>query len=118
MLEREAGEAQCPLCGQALSDEHRDQLLDEFPGRGQGAGRCPPGQHGPPQRDRRREPSAWNAEIRRLDRELEGQPAQQRREAQLEQALADAQAGGRRAGAGSRRAGRAGAAPAGRRLCP
>jgi exonuclease SbcC len=28
LLKRETGEAQCPVCGQALSDKHRDELLD------------------------------------------------------------------------------------------
>jgi exonuclease SbcC len=88
-LERESGEAQCPLCGQSLSDEHRDELLAEFETEGKALA------------DTHRANSARRREIKAegerleavasdLDRELAAQPAQQRREAQLEQAVAEA----------------------------
>ena len=89
LLERESGEAQCPLCGQSLSDEHRDELLDEF----QADGKALADTHRA-NTARRKEITAesqrLDADIRRLEGELKGLPAQQRREAQLEQALADA----------------------------
>jgi exonuclease SbcC len=90
LLEREAGEAQCPLCGQALTDEHRDELRAEFEADGKALGDAHRANSA-----RRAEMAAeiqrLEAEIRRLDRELASQPQQQRREAQLEQALAEAQ---------------------------
>jgi DNA repair protein SbcC/Rad50 len=91
LLEREtAAGAQCPLCGQSLSDEHRDQLLDQFRAEGKTLADTHRANTA-----RRREIAAdtrrLEAEIRDLDRELATQPAQQRREAQLEQALAEAQ---------------------------
>lgn len=90
LLERETGEAQCPLCGQVLSDEHRDELLAAF----QVEGKALADTHRA-NSARRREIAAEQkrlaAEGKRLDRELAGLPAQQRREAQLEQALAEAQ---------------------------
>jgi len=89
MLQREVAEAACPLCGQRLSDEHREQLLIEFEAEGQDLGDAHRANTA-----RRREIDAESkrlkAEIRRLDRELAGRPGQQRREAQLEQALAEA----------------------------
>ena len=90
LLERESGEAQCPLCGQALSDEHRDELLAEF----QSDGTALADTHRA-NTARRKEISAESqrleAKVRRLEGELKGLPAQQRREAQLEQALTAAQ---------------------------
>ena len=89
LLQRESGEAQCPLCGQGLSDEHRDELLAEF----QSDGTALADTHRA-NTARRKEIAAesqrLDAEVRRLDGELKGLPAQQRREAQLEQALVDA----------------------------
>ncbi len=90
LLEREAAEAQCPLCGQTLSESHRDQLLAQFRGDGKLQG------------DAYRANQARCDEIeaaaarlqtrsRELDRELVGLVAQQKREAQLEQALSEAQ---------------------------
>jgi exonuclease SbcC len=89
-LEREAGEAQCPLCGQSLTDEHRDQLLAEFESEGKALADTYRANAA-----RRREIEAENkrleAAVKRLDQELAAQPAQQRREAQLEQTLVEAQ---------------------------
>ena len=90
LLKREVGEAQCPLCGQALSDEHRDQLLDEF----QIEGEALADSHRANSAHRRKmgtETRRLEAEIRRLDGELAEQRVRQRREAQLEQALPEAQ---------------------------
>ncbi|HSR31270.1 MAG TPA: SMC family ATPase [Anaerolineae bacterium] len=90
LLEQEAGEAQCPLCGQALSGEHRDQLLAEFKTEGTAlADRYRVNSTRRQEIDVERE--RLEGEIRTLDRELASLPAQQRREAQLEQALAEAQ---------------------------
>lgn len=86
----QAGPAQCPVCGQPLTDEHRDELLGEFQTEGER------------QRDvhrtntaRRREIDAelerLQARVRDLERDLAGLALQQRNEAQLEQALAGAQ---------------------------
>ena len=90
LLEREAGEAQCPLCRQALSDGRRDQLLAQFETEGQELGNTHRANTA-----HRSEISArtkrLKAEMRELDRVLAVQPAQQRREAQLEQVVADAQ---------------------------
>jgi exonuclease SbcC len=89
MLQREAGEAQCPLCGQLLSDEHRDRLAADF----EADGKALADDHRANtarQREIEVETAQRQGEIRRLDRELAGLPAQQRREAQLEQAVIDA----------------------------
>jgi exonuclease SbcC len=89
LLKRETGEAQCPLCQQALSDEHRDQLLDRF----QKEGKALADRHRA-NTTRRREIEAevrdLQACIRQMDEKLAEQAALQRREAQLEQALAEA----------------------------
>jgi exonuclease SbcC len=89
-LGREAAEAQCPLCGQTLSELHRDQLVAQFQAEGKSLGDT----HRTNQ-TRRGEITAtverFQVRIRELDRELAGQVAQQRREAQLEQALSEAQ---------------------------
>ena len=90
LLERESGEAECPLCGQSLSDEHRDELVAEFQAEGTALGDTHRANTA-----RRKEIAAESqrleAEIRRLDGELKGLAPLQRREAQLEQALIDAQ---------------------------
>jgi exonuclease SbcC len=89
LLEREADEAQCPLCGQALSDEHRDQLLNQF----QSEGKALADTHRANSargREIAAETHQLKDEIERLDRDLGAQPAQQRREAQLEQATSEA----------------------------
>jgi exonuclease SbcC len=90
LLEQEAEKAQCPLCGQPLTEAHRDRLLADF----QDEGKALADGHRA-NTARRREIAAeterLEAEIRRLDGELAGQPALQRRGAQLEQALREAQ---------------------------
>jgi exonuclease SbcC len=90
LLERETGEALCPLCGQALSDEHRDQLASEFETEGKALADTHRGNTA-----RRREIDAETKQLKnkieRLDRELGGLAAQQRREAQLEKAMVEAQ---------------------------
>jgi exonuclease SbcC len=89
LLEQESGEAQCPLCEQALSDEHRDQLVTQF----QTAGKAQADTHRANTARRReieKETEHLKAEIWQLERELAARPAQQRREAQLETALAEA----------------------------
>ncbi len=88
-LERESGQAQCPLCRQDLTDDHRDQLLAQT----QAEGKALADAHRANTARSRQiaaEQKRLQAEIRRLDRELKKQAAQQRREAQLEQALAEA----------------------------
>jgi exonuclease SbcC len=90
LLEQESGEAECPLCGQSLSDEHRDELVAEFQAEGTALGDT----HRANTAHRKEiaaESQRLEAEIRRLDGELKGLAPLQRREAQLEQALIDAQ---------------------------
>jgi exonuclease SbcC len=90
LLKGESGEAQCPLCGQALSDEHRDQLLDQIEAEGKALADTHR-TNSARQREIAAESKQLEAEVQRLDRELAGQPHQQRREAQLEQILAEGQ---------------------------
>jgi exonuclease SbcC len=90
LLAREAGEAQCPLCGQALTEQHRAELLDGVHTEGTALAdtyRANTARRTEIQAESKR----LKAEIQRLDRELARQPTQQRQEAQLEQALAQAQ---------------------------
>jgi len=89
-LKRESEQAQCPLCGQELSDERRDLLI----GRIEAEGKALADAHranSARQREIVAGQKRLEADIQRLDRELSGLPAQQRREAQLEQALTEAQ---------------------------
>ena len=90
LLEGEPGQAQCPLCGQALSDEHRDHLVEQFAAEGKALADAHRANT-----TRRREITAetkrLEAEIQQLVLKLAEQATQQRREAQLEQALAEAQ---------------------------
>jgi exonuclease SbcC len=89
LLEREADEAQCPLCRQTLSDEHRTQVLQQFQTEGKELGdahRANTARRHEIASERRE----LEARIQHLDRELASQPAQQRLEAQLEQAVAKA----------------------------
>jgi len=88
-LEREAGEAQCPLCGQSLTDEHRDELLAEFESEGTALADTYRA-NSARRRELEAEKDRLQASVKELDRELAAQPAQQRREAQLEQALVEA----------------------------
>ncbi len=89
ILARETGEAQCPVCGQALSPEHRDRLLTEFETEGKSLAdtyRANQVRLKQIAAERKR----LQAEIGRLDRELRKQADLQRREARLEQALGEA----------------------------
>jgi exonuclease SbcC len=90
ILEGESGEAACPLCGQPLSGQHREELWQQFEAEGTAL------------RDAHRANTARGKEIeaethglqdeaRQLDRELAELGPQQRREAQLEQAVAEAE---------------------------
>ncbi|MGQ9599560.1 MAG: AAA family ATPase [Anaerolineae bacterium] len=89
LLERESGAAQCPLCGQTLSEEHRDRLLNQIETEGKAMADSYRSNS-----DRRREIETQRkdleARIRQLDQDLADLPGQQRREAQLEQSLAEA----------------------------
>ena len=90
LLERESGQAQCPLCGQSLSDEHRDELLAEFQTQGKSQGDTHRA-NSARRKEIKAESQRLQAEVGRLDGELKALPVQQRREAQLEQALTAAQ---------------------------
>lgn len=90
LLQREIGEAQCPLCGQALSDEHRDELLAQMQAEGTELGDSYRA-NSARQREISAEMATLKQAIQGLDRELAGAPSQQRREAQLDQAQAEAQ---------------------------
>jgi exonuclease SbcC len=90
LLAQERGEAQCPLCGQALSDEHWQQLTTQMEAEGKSLADTHRG-NAARQRQAAAEQKRLGGEIQRLDRELAALPAQQRREAQLEQALTEAQ---------------------------
>ena len=93
VLEGEAGEAACPLCGQPLSEEHRAELHQELEGEGTALA------------DAHRANTARRKEIEDESKRLEGKVQQlaveladlgpqQRREAQLEQAVAEAEKAG------------------------
>ena len=90
LLEQAGGEAACPLCRQVLSDQHRGQVIAQFKAEGTALGDAYRAN-----KARQKEISAkagsLQEEIRQLDRDLAGQPAQQRREAQLDRVLVDAQ---------------------------
>jgi exonuclease SbcC len=93
LLQRETGEALCPLCGQALSDEHRAELAAQLEAEGKALAETHRANTARA-REIAAEQQRLEAEIRQLDRDLAALPAQQRREAQAEQALADAQQAG------------------------
>ncbi|MGD8398360.1 MAG: SMC family ATPase [Anaerolineae bacterium] len=91
VLQDETGEATCPVCGQSLSDEHRRELAAEY------------GTEGNKRRDtyraneRRlteieREVERLQVRVKGLDHALEALPAERRREAQADQAAAEARA--------------------------
>ncbi|MBN1659987.1 MAG: SMC family ATPase [Anaerolineae bacterium] len=89
MLQSESGAAACPVCGQALSDEHRTELAAEFEAEGtrlRDAHRANTARRKEIESDTER----LQAEVKRLDRELTTLPGQQRREAQLDQSLEEA----------------------------
>ncbi len=90
LLEEEEADATCPLCGQALSPDHRREVAAQFGAEGKGlanayrantARRLAIGD----------ESKRLAVQLQKLDRELAGLPAQQRRQAQLEQTLVEAQ---------------------------
>ena len=89
LLERESGEAECPLCGQSLSDGHRDELVAEL--QEEGTELADTHRANTARRNEiRAESQRLEADIRRLEGELKGLPPLQRREAQLEQAQSEA----------------------------
>lgn len=90
ILEREAGQAQCPLCRQALSEEHRHRLLSQIESEGKALADSYRS-NAARQRQIQTESQDLRARIRQLEAELAHLPAQQRREGQLEQSLAQAQ---------------------------
>jgi DNA repair protein SbcC/Rad50 len=90
ILKQEAGEARCPVCGQSLSDEHRDQVVAELEAEGT-ALRDTYRANEARIREIKTETTRLEAEIQRLDRALAGLAAQQRCEAQAEQAVSNAE---------------------------
>ena len=88
LLQRESG-AECPVCGQALTDEHRRRLVAEIEEEGRELGDAHRANTAR-QRELADERGRLEQTIQTLDRELLALPAQQRREAQLEQALEEA----------------------------
>jgi exonuclease SbcC len=90
VLEGEAGEAACPLCGQPLSEEHRDELRRELEAEGTALGDAHRANTAR-RKEIETEVKGLEDEARRLDRELAELGPQQRREAQLEQAVEEAE---------------------------
>lgn len=88
-LERPAAEALCPLCGQPLTESHRAQLVAQFEAEGQ-AQKAEHRANSARRAEIKAEVERLQARVRELDRDLAALPAQQRGEAQLEQALAQA----------------------------
>jgi exonuclease SbcC len=89
VLVGEAGEAACPLCGQSLSDEHRQELNDQFESEGKALAEDFRA-NSARTREIEANVSRLQDELAQLDRKLATLPAQQRRGAQLEQALGEA----------------------------
>ncbi len=90
VLEGEAGEAACPLCGQPLSESHRDELRQEVEAEGAalaGAHRANTARR----KEIEAEVKRLEAEGQQLGRELVDLGLQQRHEAQLEQAVEEAE---------------------------
>jgi exonuclease SbcC len=82
--------ATCPLCGQELSEDHRDELIAQFNAEGKAKGdqyRANAAQ----MRDLEQEEARLIQEVAKLERELQKQPHLQRREATLAQQLAETQ---------------------------
>jgi len=86
VLQAEVGAATCPLCGQDLSDEHRRRLASEMQQDG-AARREAYLANNSRRRQIQDEVERLRSEVQQLDRRLTGLAAQQRRGAQLEQAL-------------------------------
>ncbi len=89
LLEGEAAEATCPLCGQALSDEHRNEVVSQFSTQGKALGDAYRSNTARRQAIAE-ETQHLASQIGRLDRALVGLVGEQRRQAQLEQALGEA----------------------------
>ena len=89
VLVNEGGDAACPLCGQSLSDEHRQELNDQFESEGKALAEDHRA-NSARSREIKAEASQLQEELAQLDRSLATLPAQQRRGAQLEQALGEA----------------------------
>jgi exonuclease SbcC len=86
--------AACPLCGQDLSEGHRQDLLQQFQDEGQGQGdqyrdNVARLEENAQQRSKRQ------SELREMELELKRLPALQGREAHLSQSLGEAQEAGR-----------------------
>lgn len=90
LLEREAGQAQCPLCRQSLSEEHRHRLLSQIESESKDLDDSYRSNDAR-QRQIQTECQDLRTRIGQLEAELANLPAQQRREGQLEQRLAQAQ---------------------------
>jgi exonuclease SbcC len=90
VLEGEVGEAACPLCGQPLSDQHRDELRGELEAEGKALGDAHRANTARG-KEIETELEALEDEARQLDRELAGLRPLERREAQLEQAVEEAE---------------------------
>jgi exonuclease SbcC len=90
LLERESGEALCPVCGQVLTDVHRDQVLAQIRSEGKSLADAYRS-NSARGRELESEREQIQGEVRQLDRKLSELAAEQRREAQLEHALAEAQ---------------------------
>lgn len=88
LLQRESG-AECPVCGQPLTDEHRRRLVADLEAQGRELGDAHRA-NSARQRELADERKRLEQTIQALDEELRALPAQQRREAQLEQALEEA----------------------------
>ncbi|MDX9830462.1 MAG: SMC family ATPase [Anaerolineae bacterium] len=86
VLQAETGAATCPVCGQDLSDEHRRRLAAEMEEDGTARREAYVANNGR-RREIQDEADRLKSEIQQLDRRLAGLAAQQRRGAQLEQAL-------------------------------
>jgi len=90
LLQAEAGEAACPLCGQPLTGQHRKEVAAEYQARGEGLRRLYD-DNDTELRAGAVESAQLKAQLQQLDRELGGQGAAQGRHAQVEHALRDAQ---------------------------
>jgi exonuclease SbcC len=89
VLRADTGTAVCPVCGQGLSEEHRQRLVADMAKEGTARGEA---HRANSRRGREIEGKrqGLKAQIQQLDRKLAGLATQQRRGAQSEQALAAA----------------------------
>jgi exonuclease SbcC len=88
-LRRQAEEALCPLCNQPLTEAHRVHLVTQFEAEGK-AQAVDYRSNTNRRREIAGELERLQTRVRELDRDLAALPAEQRNEAQLEQALAQA----------------------------